>query len=114
MKLEYGSLVLNPGESISLTWLVDTPPNAPVGAIAWNSFGYTATRTDNGSQLEAAEPTKVGLQVETQSTPPPPNQPPLPRTGADTTVIAVLGVLLVIGGLVLVQIARPPARVRAG
>ena len=112
IKVEYGDLVLNPNDSISFSWLVNTPPNAPVGAVAWNSFGYTATRVDNGSQLDSAEPTKVGLQVETP--PGPPGTPPLPPTGADTNVIAVIGVLMLIGGIVLVHVARPPARVRAG
>ena len=74
IKVGFGSLVLNPNDSISFTWVVDTPVDAPVGAIAWNSFGYIATRTDNGSQLESAEPTKVGLQVE--GPPPPPELPP--------------------------------------
>jgi LPXTG-motif cell wall-anchored protein/uncharacterized repeat protein (TIGR01451 family) len=112
IKVDYGAMVLNPGDSVSFTWLVNTPANAPVGAVAWNSFGYTATRVDNGSQLESAEPTKVGLQVEGSVTPPPPS--PLPSTGADSTVLAVIGVLMLVGGLILVQIARPPARVRAG
>ena len=39
------------------------PADAPLNSIAWNSFGYVATRTDNGSLLESAEPQKVGLQV---------------------------------------------------
>jgi uncharacterized repeat protein (TIGR01451 family)/LPXTG-motif cell wall-anchored protein len=63
LKIDYGSMVLNPGQSVSFTFAVNTPSNVPPGAIAWNSFGYTATRVDNLSQLEPAEPQKVGLQV---------------------------------------------------
>jgi uncharacterized repeat protein (TIGR01451 family)/LPXTG-motif cell wall-anchored protein len=117
IKVEYGSLVLNPNESLSFTWLVNTPPNAPVGAVAWNSFGYTATRVDNGSQLESAEPTKVGLQVEAPPTPPPPvppPRPPLPRTGAETNLLVLIGLVLVLGGTVLVRIGRPTTLVRPG
>jgi uncharacterized repeat protein (TIGR01451 family) len=112
IKVEYGSMVLNPGDSVSFTWLVNTPADAPVGAVAWNSFGYTATRVDNGSQLESAEPTKVGLQVEGGTAPP--FRPPLPGTGANSTILALVGVLMLVGGLVLVHVARPPARLRTG
>jgi hypothetical protein len=116
IKVEYGDLVLSPNQSLSFTWLMNTPPNAPVGAVAWNSFGYTATRVDNGSQLDSAEPTKVGLQVEAPPGPrPPPPGPPLPPTGSDTNVLAVISVLLLVGGAVLVRLARrPTAPARTG
>ena len=113
IKVGFGSLVLNPNDSVQFTWVVDTPVDAPVGAVAWNSFGYIATRTDNGSQLESAEPTKVGLQVEAPPGPPPP--PELPPTGADASIGAVIAVLLLVGGTVLMLVSRRPSpRAAAG
>ncbi len=106
IKVGFGSLVLNPNDSISFTWVVDTPVDAPVGAIAWNSFGYIATRTDNGSQLESAEPTKVGLQVEGPGPPPPPELPP---TGSAADLAGYIAVVLVLGGMVLTLYRRRPS-----
>ena len=70
IRVDFGSVVLNPNDSITFSWSMAVPADAPLNSIAWNSFGYVATRTDNGSLLESAEPQKVGLQVI------PPNQPP--------------------------------------
>jgi len=63
IKIEYGSFVLSPSASVNFTFPVSTPADAPIGAVAWNSFGYTATRADNLSPLQPSEPQKVGLQV---------------------------------------------------
>ena len=81
IRVDFGSLVLNPNDSITFSWRMNTPADAPLNSIAWNSFGYVATRTDNGSLLESAEPQKVGLQVIGPNQPPcstPPCTPPLP------------------------------------
>jgi LPXTG-motif cell wall-anchored protein len=76
--------------------------------VAWNSFGYTATRLDNGSQLESAEPPKVGLQVE--GPPGPPGPPPrFPDTGADSDLTVYLAVVLILGGAVLMLYRRRPS-----
>jgi uncharacterized repeat protein (TIGR01451 family) len=108
IRVDFGDLVLEPNDSISFTWRVDTPLNAPVGAVAWNSFGYTATRLDNGSQLESAEPPKVGLQVE--GPPGPPGPPPrFPDTGADSDLTVYLAVVLILGGAVLMLYRRRPS-----
>jgi LPXTG-motif cell wall-anchored protein len=106
--VDFGDLVLEPNDSISFTWRVDTPLNAPVGAVAWNSFGYTATRLDNGSQLESAEPPKVGLQVEGPGTPPCCG-PGIPDTGADSDVAVYLAIVLILGGAVLMAYRRRPS-----
>ena len=99
------------------------PADAPLNSIAWNSFGYVATRTDNGSLLESAEPQKVGLQVIPPNQPPcttppctpPPPSPPLPPTGSDANVMAIVAVILTTGGLALLAISRrPSARAAAG
>ena len=90
IRVDFGSLVLDPNDSISFTWRVATPINAPVGAVAWNSFGYVATRLDNGQLLESAEPPKVGLQVEGPG-PGPCCTPGIPDTGADSDVAVVPG-----------------------
>jgi uncharacterized repeat protein (TIGR01451 family)/LPXTG-motif cell wall-anchored protein len=72
IRVDFGSFVLPPGGSVRFNYNVDTPTNAPVGQIAWNSFGYTATRADNGEALVPTEPRKVGLEVIGQPTPPTP------------------------------------------
>jgi uncharacterized repeat protein (TIGR01451 family)/LPXTG-motif cell wall-anchored protein len=43
-----------------------TPPNQ----IAWNSYGYTATRADTLDPLVPSEPRKIGLEVSTVVPPP--------------------------------------------
>jgi len=72
LKFDFGSTVLQPGDSILLEW----PMRAPVGvlntigavpdSIAWNSFGYIASRADNGTTLPPGEPIKVGMVVNEQ------------------------------------------------
>jgi uncharacterized repeat protein (TIGR01451 family) len=64
LKFDFGSLIMQPGDTIQLNWPMRVPLNAPItGETAWNSFGYIATRNDNGSVLLASEPIKVGVQV---------------------------------------------------
>jgi hypothetical protein len=108
IRVDFGDLVLEPNDSISFTWRVDTPLNAPVGAVAWNSFGYTATRLDNGQQLESAEPPKVGLQVEGPG-PPPCCTPGIPDTGADSDFVVYVAFVLILGGAVLMLYRRRPS-----
>jgi hypothetical protein len=124
IRVDFGGLVLNPNDSITFSWSMNVPADAPLNSIAWNSFGYVATRTDNGSLLESAEPQKVGLQVippcsTPPCTPPPPppcSTPPcLPPTGSDANVMAMVAVILTTGGLALLAISRrPSARAAAG
>ena len=64
LKLDFGTLVIASGDSLVTTWPMRAPINAPTaGEIAWNSFGFVATRTDNNQPLLAAEPIKVGIKV---------------------------------------------------
>ena len=64
LKFDFGSIILGPQDSLVLTWPMRAPTDAPTnGEIAWNSFGYVATRTDNGQTLLPAEPIKVGIEV---------------------------------------------------
>ncbi|WP_198424764.1 SdrD B-like domain-containing protein, partial [Spirosoma endbachense] len=64
LKFDFGSIVIQPGDSLFLAWPMRAPTDAPTsGEIAWNSFGYIAARNDNNVQLLAAEPIKVGIQV---------------------------------------------------
>ena len=123
IKVDFGSLVLNPNDAITFSWSMAVPADAPLNSIAWNSFGYIATRTDNLSLLESAEPQKVGLQVIPPNQPPcttppctpPPPSPPLPPTGSDANVLAIVAVILTTGGLALLAISRrPSARAAAG
>jgi len=72
LKFDFGTTILEPGDSILLEW----PMRAPVGvlntigavpdSIAWNSFGYIASRADNGTTLPPGEPIKVGMIVSEQ------------------------------------------------
>jgi len=70
LKFDFGNIVLNPLDKLELNW----PMRAPIGAptnneIAWNSFGYIATRADNGVALLASEPIKVGIAVQAPQPP---------------------------------------------
>ena len=59
---------LSPSENLTLSGRCEPPLNAPTsGEIAWNSFGYTAKRADNDSQLLASEPVKVGITTKASS-----------------------------------------------
>lgn len=70
LKFDFGTNILNPADSIVLEWPMRAPVNTlnSIGAIAdtiaWASFGYIGTRVDNGVQLLAAEPLKVGIRME--------------------------------------------------
>ena len=64
LKFDFGSIVLQPLQELYLTWPMRAPTDAPTNdEIAWNSFGFIATRTDNNIQLLPAEPAKVGIQL---------------------------------------------------
>ncbi|WP_375443425.1 SdrD B-like domain-containing protein [uncultured Fibrella sp.] len=64
LEFDFGSIVLNGGDSLALTWPMRAPVDAPTnGENAWNSFAFVATRTDNNTSLLAAEPIKVGIEL---------------------------------------------------
>ncbi|MDM8564759.1 SdrD B-like domain-containing protein [Candidatus Halobeggiatoa sp. HSG11] len=63
LQFDFGDKVVDAGDELKLTWPMYAPANAPINTIAWNSFGYVATRTDTGSQLLPSEPIKVGIEV---------------------------------------------------
>jgi len=64
LRFDFGSIIVNPLDSFVLNWPMRAPVDAPSnGEIAWNSFGFRATRTDNNQSLLPAEPIKVGIQV---------------------------------------------------
>jgi large repetitive protein len=64
LKFDFGSIILQPGDSLLLNWPMRAPVNAPVNnEIAWNSFGYKGVRTDNSIALLSSEPIKVGIKV---------------------------------------------------
>ena len=65
VKIDFGATTLAGGDELLFSWPMRAPTNAPTNnEIAWNSFGFVATRTDNNEVLLAAEPIKVGIQVE--------------------------------------------------
>ncbi len=65
LKFEWGDTWIMPGEEVVLSWPMRAPANAPSdGEVAWNSFGYIATRADNGVVLLPAEPVMTGIEVQ--------------------------------------------------
>ncbi|AYQ35785.1 SdrD B-like domain-containing protein [Runella sp. SP2] len=64
VKIDFGTKQLAGGDSLVFNWPMRAPVNSPTNdEIAWNSFGFVATRTDNNQALLAAEPPKVGIKV---------------------------------------------------
>ncbi len=53
----------DPGESISIEYSVTYPAGTQVGEIAWNSFAFAGTRTDDLTTILPAEPPKVGIGI---------------------------------------------------
>ncbi|MFQ5629737.1 MAG: hypothetical protein ACE5I1_13315, partial [bacterium] len=48
LKFDFSNVILNPLDSLVLSWPMRAPVGAPEnGEVAWNSFAYTGTRTDN-------------------------------------------------------------------
>ncbi|MGB0387493.1 MAG: SdrD B-like domain-containing protein, partial [Ardenticatenaceae bacterium] len=65
LKFDFGSIVLDPLDSLELEWPMRAPIGAPDGGeIAWNSFGYIADRVDTGTSLLPSEPIKVGVAIQ--------------------------------------------------
>jgi hypothetical protein len=65
VKIDFGATILAGGDSLLFTWPMRAPVNAPTNnEIAWNSFAFVGTRTDNNIPLLAAEPIKVGIKVQ--------------------------------------------------
>ncbi|NEQ62542.1 MAG: hypothetical protein F6K53_36220, partial [Moorea sp. SIO4A1] len=77
LRFNLGNLVLDPLESVVLNWPMRAPAGAPTnGEIAWNSFAFVSTRTDQSgaaATLLPAEPPKVGIVI----------QPPTPAIIGD-------------------------------
>ncbi|MBB3842159.1 hypothetical protein FHS57_006190, partial [Runella defluvii] len=64
VKIDFGTKTLTGGDSLVFSWPMRAPVDAPTNdEIAWNSFGFVATRTDNNQPLLAAEPIKVGIKL---------------------------------------------------
>lgn len=64
IKIDFGTTTLAGGDSLVFSWPMRAPINAPTNnEIAWNSFAFVATRTDNNQAILAAEPIKVGIKV---------------------------------------------------
>jgi uncharacterized repeat protein (TIGR01451 family) len=64
LKLDFGSLILQPNQELEMIWPMRAPVGAPeAGEICWNSFGYYGIRTDANTALLASEPIKVGVKI---------------------------------------------------
>lgn len=73
IKIYFHGRTLDTGEKVVLEWPMRAPAHAPVGIIAWNSFGYGATYPDvdaEGNPIQVpflpSEPEKVGFKVYAQ------------------------------------------------
>lgn len=68
VKIDFGTKILAGGDSLIFNWPMRAPVDAPINnEIAWNSFAFAATRTDNNTPLIPAEPIKVGIKVQAPS-----------------------------------------------
>ena len=61
-KVEFGSRVVGPSDTLDFFFSMTTPGTVPPGAFAYNSFAYQADRADGLGSL-AAEPQKVGVSL---------------------------------------------------
>lgn len=75
-RLVFGAYVLAPGTTLRFEWPMSAPNDAPFATngddglpatiddtnIAWNTFAYSAVRTDTMGRLSSA-PTRVGIEV---------------------------------------------------
>jgi uncharacterized repeat protein (TIGR01451 family) len=61
-KVEFGSRVVNPSDTLEFFFSMTTPGSVPAGTFAYNSFAYQADRADGLGSL-AAEPQKVGVSI---------------------------------------------------
>jgi uncharacterized repeat protein (TIGR01451 family) len=63
LKFDFGATILGIGDSMQFAWPMRAPVNVPTNdEIAWNSFGFIATRQDNNQALLATEAVKVGTK----------------------------------------------------
>ena len=62
LKFAFGPTnVLNPLDSVQLTWTLQAPANATTNTFAYNSFAYTATPAMTNTAPLISEPNKVGI-----------------------------------------------------
>ncbi|MGQ9773340.1 SdrD B-like domain-containing protein, partial [Chloroflexus sp.] len=61
VRIDFGSRVLYPQDSVVITWPMRAPLGGTPGEIAWNTFGYRVSDI-NGNPLLAAEPPRVGIE----------------------------------------------------
>ncbi|MDP4119774.1 MAG: SdrD B-like domain-containing protein [Bacillota bacterium] len=71
IKVDFGPLVLNTGDSVAIQWPLRAPIGASAGMVAWDSFGFGATYTDVNSAGTStvdtpflpSEPKMVGFKI---------------------------------------------------
>lgn len=63
VKLDFGTLQLAPGQSVTVSWPTTAPTGIAAGQFACNSFGYRARRADNNAVVGPAEPLKVCVEI---------------------------------------------------
>lgn len=68
-KIDFGSLVLNAEDSVTIGVRMHAPYGGTAGEIAWNSFAYRAREVGSGDYLLASEPPRVGIEREAPQPP---------------------------------------------
>ncbi|NTV64036.1 MAG: DUF11 domain-containing protein, partial [Oscillochloris sp.] len=61
-KINFGNLVLQPSDAVTILVHLQAPYGGTVGEIAWNSFGYRARAVGSTEYLLAPEPPRVGIE----------------------------------------------------
>jgi uncharacterized repeat protein (TIGR01451 family) len=61
--IDFGSTVLNPGESKEFLWTMTMPLGVTTGQAAWNSIGHRSESATTGAPLPPSEPIKVGVST---------------------------------------------------
>lgn len=59
---DFGSIIIQPADSLELRWTMRAPYGVGPGDVAWNSFGHRSEST-TGTLVPPAEPIKVGVTV---------------------------------------------------
>ncbi len=76
IRIDFGSNIIAGGQSVAVSYMMSAPINAPLSTdgtdaitatlddtdVAWNSFGWSATRLSDNT-LQSSAPTRVGIEV---------------------------------------------------
>ena len=58
---------MKPGKNLEIQWKMVAPIGSPIDSVAYDSFAFTAQNVNNGEQVLASEPIKVGVEIKENS-----------------------------------------------